>query len=77
MEIVIGLVALAVGVVGGWVLGMVRAAERVRRAEVRAAEAAARLDAERRVADERVAAAQADQDRLREQFRALAAEALQ
>ena len=77
MEIVIGVVALAVGLVGGWVLGIVRAAERVRRAEVRAAEAAARLDAERRVADERVAAAQADQDRLREQFRALAAEALQ
>jgi DNA recombination protein RmuC len=76
MEIVIGVVALAVGLVGGWVLGIVRAAERVRRAEVRAAEATARLEAERRIADERVAAAQADEARLAEQFRALAADAL-
>ncbi len=76
MEIVIGLVALAVGVVGGWVLGIVRAEARVRRAEVSAAAARAQLDAERRLATERAAAADADRERIGEQFRALAADAL-
>lgn len=76
MEIVIGVVALLVGVVGGWVLGIVRAEARIRRAEVRVAEARALLDAERRVSAERVAAAQEDRARLGEQFRALAADAL-
>lgn len=76
MEIVIGLVALLVGVVGGWVLGIVRAEARIRRAEVRVAEARALLEAERRVSAERVAAAQEDRARLSEQFRALAADAL-
>ncbi len=76
MEIVIGIVALVVGVVGGWVLGIVRAEARVRKAEVRAAEARALLEAERRVSAERVAAAQEDRARLGEQFRALAADAL-
>ena len=76
MEIVIGVVALLVGVAGGWVLGIVRAEARVRRAEVRAAETRALLEAERRVSAERVAAAQEDRVRLGEQFRALAADAL-
>ncbi|GEN79649.1 DNA recombination protein RmuC [Actinotalea fermentans] len=76
MEIVIGLVALLVGVVGGWVLGIVRAEARIRRAAVRVAEARALLEAERRVSAERVAAAQEDRARLSEQFRALAADAL-
>ena len=76
MEIVIGVVALTVGVVGGWVLGIVRAEARIRRAEVRAAEARALLEAERRVAAERLAAAQEDRTRMGEQFRALAADAL-
>lgn len=76
MEIVIGLVALLVGVVAGWVLGIVRAEARIRRAEVRAAEARALLEAERRVSAERVAAAHEDRARLGEQFKALAADAL-
>ena len=76
MEIVIGVVALLVGVVGGWVLGIVRAEARIRRAEVRVVEARALLEAERRVSAERVAAAQEDRARLGEQFRALAADAL-
>jgi DNA recombination protein RmuC len=76
MEIVIGIVALAVGVVGGWVIGLVRAEARIRRAEVRTAQANAQLEAERRLAAERLTAAQEDRARLSEQFRALAADAL-
>ena len=76
MEIVIGIVALAVGIVGGWVIGLVRAEARIRRAEVRTAQATAQLEAERRLAAERLSAAQEDRERVAEQFRALAADAL-
>ena len=76
MEILVGIIALAVGLLAGWALAATRAETRVRRAEVRAVESRALLEAERRVAAERVAAAQADRTRLNEQFRALAADAL-
>ena len=76
MEILVGIIALAVGLLAGWALASTRAETRVRRAEVRAVESRALLEAERRVAAERVAAAQADRTRLNDQFRALAADAL-
>ena len=76
MEILVGIIALAVGLLAGWALATTRAEARVRRAEVRTVESRALLEAERRVAAERVAAAQADRTRLNEQFRALAADAL-
>ena len=76
MEILVGIITLAVGLLAGWALAATRAETRVRRAEVRAVESRALLEAERRVAAERVAAAQADRTRLNEQFRALAADAL-
>ena len=76
MEILVGIIALAVGLLAGWAFAATRAEARVRRAEVRAVESRALLEAERRVAAERVAAAQADRTRLNEQFRALAADAL-
>jgi len=76
MEILVGIIALAVGLLAGWALAATRAEARVRRAEVRTVESRALLEAERRVAAERVAAAQADRTRLNEQFRALAADAL-
>src|SRR5665811_29341 len=76
MEILVGTIALAVGLFAGWALAATRAEARVRRAEVRAVESRALLEAERRVAAERVSAAQADRTRLNEQFRALAADAL-
>ena len=76
MEILVAIIALAVGLLAGWALAATRAEARVRRAEVRAVESRALLEAERRVAAERVAAAQADRTRLNEQFRALAADAL-
>ncbi len=74
------LLGLAVGAVVGalvaWVLASASAARRsettVRQAAVEAARAGAMLDAERRVARERLA----DSDRQADQFRALAAEAL-
>jgi len=76
MEILVGIIALAVGLLAGWAIAATRAEARVRRAEVRTVESRALLEAERRVAAERVAAAQADRTRLNEQFRALAADAL-
>src|SRR5665811_1750769 len=76
MEILVGIIALAVGLLAGWALAATRAETRVRGAEVRAVESRALLEAERRVAAERVAAAQADRMRLNEQFRTLAADAL-
>jgi len=76
MEILVGIIALAVGLLAGWALATTRAEARVRRAEVRTVESRALLEAERRVAAERVAAAQADRTRLNEQFRTLAADAL-
>lgn len=77
MDVVMMLVGVALGLVVGWALARARGGEAVRRAEVRAAETAAMLDAERRMSAERVAAAQQDARRSAEQFRALAAEALQ
>lgn len=70
------LIGIALGLLAGWALGTTRAATTVRRAEVRATEMRALLEAERRVAAERVAAAQQDERRSAERFRALAAEAL-
>ena len=64
--------ALALGTLVGWSLG----ATRVGAARVAAAQAHTQLEAERSSGTERVAALQADQSRLREQFRALAADAL-
>ena len=76
MEIVIGIIAALVGLVAGWALASTRLTERVSRAEVAAADARARLDAERQTGAERVAALQDDQRRLAEQFKALASDAL-
>ncbi len=77
MDVVMMLVGVALGLTVGWALARARGGESIRRSEVRAAEAAAMLDAERRLGAERVAAAQQDARRSAEQFRALAAEALQ
>ncbi len=76
MDVVVTLVGVVLGLVAGWALARARAADAVRRAEVRATQAAAQLAAERTVAAERVAAAQQDNRRMAEQFRSLAAEAL-
>ena len=57
MEILVGIIALAVGLLAGWAIAATRAEARVRRAEVRTVESRALLEAERRVAAERVAAA--------------------
>ncbi|GEL94894.1 DNA recombination protein RmuC [Cellulomonas composti] len=78
------LAGLVVGVLLGVVLGFAvawavatrRADASVRAAQVEAARAGARLDAERASSAERVAAAQSDDQRIAEQFRALAADAL-
>jgi DNA recombination protein RmuC len=78
------LVGLATGlVVGGvvaWLLASARlagrTADRLRAAEVDAARARASLDAERVATADRLDAARADSERLAEQFRALAADAL-
>ncbi|HEY8720684.1 DNA recombination protein RmuC [Pengzhenrongella sp.] len=64
--------ALLLGVLAGWSL----AGSRVGAAQVRAARAQAQLEVERASATERVGSLQADQARLTEQFRALAADAL-
>ncbi len=68
--------AMLVGLVVGWAWTSRRGESRVRRAEVAAARAAAQLEAERAATAERLAAAQADNVRLTEQFRSVAAEAL-
>ncbi|MGY4643524.1 DNA recombination protein RmuC [Cellulomonas sp. URHB0016] len=78
------LVGLVVGLVLGGVVAWLlasshvagRSAERLRTAEVDAARARASLDAERAAAADRLDAARADSERLAEQFRALAADAL-
>jgi DNA recombination protein RmuC len=66
----------AVGAVVAWALASRRAETQVRSAQVAAAQADARLEAERAAARERLVAVQQDGDRLAEQFRALAADAL-
>ncbi|MGN8246850.1 DNA recombination protein RmuC [Cellulomonas soli] len=74
------LVGAALGLGAGVVVGTSRATRtaerRVRAAEIEAVELRARLDAERALATQRAADAQADGARLSEQFRALAADAL-
>jgi DNA recombination protein RmuC len=74
--VVVGLVTLVLGALVGALLATNRSAARVQAAHVRHAQARAELEAERRAGAERVQALQADQTRLAEQFRALAAEAL-
>lgn len=81
VQVVVGVLAGLVlgGVVGAvvaWSLAARRAEAQVRSAQVAAAHASARLEAERAAAGERLAAAQEDGERLAEQFRALAADAL-
>jgi len=66
------LVGLVIGAVVGVLLGWMLAQSRVRSADVEAARARAMLDAERSGAQARVA----DSDRLADQFRSLAADAL-
>lgn len=75
--LVVGVVlGLGVGVLAGRVLADRTAGERVRAAELRAVEATARLEAERRLGAERLAAAEEDRLRLLERFRSVAADAL-
>jgi DNA recombination protein RmuC len=68
--------ALLLGAVVGWSLAVARAGARVGAAHVRQAQAQAQLEAERAANGERVRSLQADQTRLADQFRALAADAL-
>ena len=65
-----------VGLVLGYGLAVARSGARLRAGEVAVARAEAELAAERRGAGERLLAMQHDQDRLSDQFRALAADAL-
>ncbi|WP_372594455.1 DNA recombination protein RmuC [Actinotalea sp.] len=70
------LVAAALGLTAGWSLAVARSGERLRRAEVAAAAAEARLQAERAAHLERIAATDGDERRQAERFQSLAAEAL-
>ena len=70
------LVGVAVGVLVGWMARASSASERLRAAQVDAAQSRARLDAERAAHGERLIALAADNERQSEQFRALAADAL-
>ncbi|MBO1751918.1 DNA recombination protein RmuC [Actinotalea sp. BY-33] len=76
MEILLVLVGLVLGAALGWLAAHLRLGHRTRRLEGRLTQATALLDAERRVAAERVANAQGDQQRLLEQFRTVASDAL-
>ncbi|WP_066464151.1 DNA recombination protein RmuC [Sanguibacter suarezii] len=77
METVIWCAAAAVvGVVVGYLVGIVRGAQRTHDAQLGQTRAEAELAAERRSAGARIQAMEHDQDRLSDQFRALAAEAL-
>ena len=77
METVIWCAAAAVvGVVVGYLAGVVRGAQRTHAAQLGQTRAEAELAAERRGAGARIQAMEHDQDRLSDQFRALAAEAL-
>lgn len=69
-------VAMVVGVVVGYLVGIARGAQRTHAAQLGHARAEAELAAERRGMGERIQAMEHDQDRLSDQFRALAAEAL-
>ena len=70
------LAAALLGLAAGWLGAGARLADRVRRAEVAAAAAQARLEAERAAHAERLAAAHGDEQRQDERFRSLAADAL-
>ncbi|HEY5554636.1 MAG TPA: DNA recombination protein RmuC, partial [Cellulomonas sp.] len=70
------LVGVAVGVLVGWMARASSASDRLRAAQVDAAQSRARLDAERAAHAERLTALAADNERQSEQFRALAADAL-
>ncbi|PVU83554.1 DNA recombination protein RmuC [Cellulomonas sp. WB94] len=70
------LIGVAVGVLVGWMARASAASDRLRAAQVDAAQSRARLDAERAAHAERLAALAADNERQSEQFRALAADAL-
>jgi DNA recombination protein RmuC len=80
MELVIAgaalVVGLLVGVLVGWTARTSSTSDRLRAAQVDAAQARARLDAERAAHAERLTALTADNERQSEQFRALAADAL-
>ncbi len=68
--------ALLVGSALGFALATQRTSGAVRRAQIAAAESATMLDAERRHSTERIAAIQVDQQRMTDQFRSVAADAL-
>jgi DNA recombination protein RmuC len=70
------LVGVAVGVLVGWMARASSGSDRLRAAQVDAAQSRARLDAERAAHAERLTALAADNERQSEQFRALAADAL-
>lgn len=70
--VVVGLVCLVVG----YLLAVVRSSARLHAAEVRVARAEAELGAQGRAAADRLRSLQEDSDRLSDQFRALAADAL-
>jgi DNA recombination protein RmuC len=70
------LVGVAVGVLAGWMARASSGSDRLRAAQVDAAQSRARLDAERAAHAERLTALAADNERQSEQFRALAADAL-
>lgn len=74
--LVVAVIAVLAGLALGWALASARTAERRRHADVQVAEARARLEAERAAAAQRLSSLQADQQRLTEQFRVLAADAL-
>ena len=76
MNLVIAGAALIVGVLVGWLARASSTSEQLRAAQVDAAQARARLDAERTAHTERLAAVAADNERQSERFRALAADAL-
>lgn len=74
--VVVGIVALLTGLALGWMTALSRTADQRRRADVQVAETRAHLEAERTAAAQRLSALREDQQRLAEQFRALAADAL-
>lgn len=76
MDILLVIGALLVGLAVGAAVATQRSAERVRQAQIAAAEARTGLEAERRHGAERIAAMHADQQRLTDQFRSVAADAL-
>jgi DNA recombination protein RmuC len=76
MELWIALIALLVGFAVGWLAHASRAGAALRGAQVDAAQARARLDAERAAHTDRLTTLTADHERQSEQFRALAADAL-